>query len=591
MNQELALGDLPQWNLDDLYPGRESAELKKDISSLEADAKAFQESFEGKVSALSGEDLGAAVARFEAMQDVMGRIGSFAGLLYTTNIGDADIAQFYQGIQETLTDTGTHMLFFTLEINRIDDDDLEAKLKSPALERYQPWIREVRMFRDHQLSDEAERLLHEKSVTGPSAWVRLFDETIARLRFTVDGTQLTEEECLHLLSEKDGQTRQKAATALTEVFDENAPLFALITNTLAKDKEVEDRWRGYASPAAPRHLGNQVEPEVVEALVEAVRGSYASLSHRYYALKAEWMGVDQLNFWDRNAPLPEDDDSVVPWAKAQDTVIEAYRDFSPALAGLGQRFFDDGWIDAPVRQGKQGGAFSHPTVPSAHPYILLNYLGKTRDVMTLAHELGHGVHQMLAAPQGLLLSQTPLTIAETASVFGEMLTFQAMLAEQDDPARKRIMIASKVEDMINTVVRQIAFHCFETKVHDERPAGELTPDRLGEIWMEVQAESLGPSIRLDEGYRNYWCYIPHFLHTPFYVYAYAFGDCLVNSLYAAYEGALGGFEEKYLDLLRAGGSKRHDELLAPFGLDARDPAFWQGGLNVIAGLIDRLEEA
>ena len=590
MNQALELGNLPEWNLDDLYPGQDSPELKSAISGLEADAKLFQESFEGKVSALSGDDLGAAVAGFEAMQDVMGRIGSYAGLLYTTNIGDADIAQFYQGIQETLTDIGTHMLFFTLEINRIDDNELEAKLASSALDRYQPWVREVRMFRDHQLSDEAERLLHEKSVSGPSAWVRLFDETIARLRFTVDGAQLTEEECLHLLSGKDAQNRQKAASALTEVFDENAPLFALITNTLAKDKEVEDRWRGYASPAAPRHLGNQVEPEVVEALVEAVRNSYASLSHRYYALKAEWMGVSQLNFWDRNAPLPEDDDSVVPWNRAQDTVIEAYREFSPALASLGQRFFDDNWIDAPVKQGKQGGAFSHPTVPSAHPYILLNYLGKTRDVMTLAHELGHGVHQMLAAPQGLLMSQTPLTIAETASVFGEMLTFQAMLSQNDDPVQRRVMIASKVEDMINTVVRQISFHCFETKVHDERPSGELTPGRLAEIWMEAQTESLGPSIRLDEGYRNYWCYIPHFLHTPFYVYAYAFGDCLVNSLYAAYEKTPEGFEEKYLDLLRAGGSKRHGELLAPFGLDARNPAFWQRGLDVVSSLIDELED-
>lgn len=590
MSQAVALGDLPEWNLDDLYPGRDSAELESAISALESDARIFQEGFEGGVADLTGEDLAGAVARFEAMQEVMGRIGSYAGLLYTTNIGDPEIARFYQGVQEKLTDIGTHLLFFSLEINRIEDEALESKLASPALEHYRPWIREVRMFRDHQLSDEAERLLHEKSVSGPLAWVRLFDETIARLRFTVDDQQLTEEECLHLLSEKDAETRRKAATALTEVFDENASLFGLITNTLAKDKEIEDRWRGYATPAAPRHLGNQVEPEVVDALVEAVRGSYANLSHRYYAIKAEWMGVDQLDFWDRNAPLPEDDDSAVPWNKAQDTVIEAYRDFSPALADLGQQFFTDRWIDAPVREGKQGGAFSHPTVPSVHPYILLNYLGKTRDVMTLAHELGHGVHQMLAAPQGLLLSQTPLTIAETASVFGEMLTFQALLGEQDDPARKRVMIASKVEDMINTVVRQIAFHCFETKVHDERPGGELTPERLGDIWMEVQAESLGPSIRLDDGYRNYWCYIPHFLHTPFYVYAYAFGDCLVNSLYAAYERTPDGFEEKYLDLLRAGGSKRHGELLAPFGLDARDPAFWQGGLDVVSSLIDRLEE-
>ncbi len=591
MNEAINLDALPRWDLSDLYPGPDSEELKAAIEELSARAKQFQASHEGKVAALSAGEMNTAVESYEAIQDLMGRIGSYAGLLYTTNMGDAEIARSYQGISETLSDIGTHLLFFTLEINRMGDDMLSPKLEDPALARYAPWFRDVRAFREHELSDDLERLLHEKSVSGSEAWVRLFDETMARLRFTVDGESLTEEECLHLLSHKDRAKRQKAAQALSEVFGENAPLFSLITNTLAKDKATEDRWRHYATPASSRHLANQVEPEVVAALVETVRDAYPRLSHRYYALKAKWMGVDQLEFWDRNAPLPEDDDTPVPWEEAVETVVGAYREFSPAMAEVAQQFFDKPWIDAPVRPSKQGGAFSHPTVPSAHPYIMLNYLGKTRDVMTLAHELGHGVHQVLAAPQGALMAHTPLTIAETASVFGEMLTFKAMLRQIKDPARRRIMLAGKVEDMLNTVVRQIAFHFFETAVHDERASGELTPDRLSEIWMQIQSESLGPSIRLAPEYRNYWCYIPHFVHTPFYVYAYAFGDCLVNSLYGAYEAAPDGFEEKYLDLLRAGGAKRHDELLAPFGLDARDPAFWAGGIKVITGLIDELEES
>jgi oligoendopeptidase F len=320
-----------------------------------------------------------------------------------------------------------------------------------------------------------------------------------------------------------------------------------------------------------------------------VRASYPDLSRRYYRLKAKWFGVEQLPFWDRNAPLPGDDDRAIPWPEAQNTVLSAYRAFSPDLAAVGEQFFRSRWIDAPVRPGKSPGAFAHPTVPSAHPYLLLNYQGKVRDVMTLAHELGHGVHQVLAAGQGHLMADTPLTLAETASVFGEMLTFRALLAAEAEPARRRIMLAGKVEDMLNTVVRQIAFVTFEMRVHDERREAELTPDRIAEIWMEVQRESLGPALRLEPPYQWYWTYIPHFIHTPFYVYAYAFGDCLVNSLYAVYEDAHRGFAERYLDLLRAGGTLRHRELLAPFGLDAGDPAFWAKGLGVIRGFIDELE--
>jgi oligoendopeptidase F len=580
---------LPEWDLSDLYPGPESPELKAAIAELEQRATAFETAYQGKIGSLTGEALGEAVRTYEAIEELAGRVGSYAGLYYVTRLDDPETARFSQGIQESLTDISAHLLFFTLELNRIEDAAFEALLASPSFGHYKPWLDEVRLFRDHQLSDEAEHLLHDKSVAGRSAWARLFDETIAGLRFTVDGETLTEEQALGLLSDKDPDTRRKAAEALTEVFGKNIRLFALVMNTLIKDKEVDDRWRKYKTPASARHLANQVEPEVVGALVSAVREAYPRLSHRYYTLKAKWMGMERLNFWDRNAPLPEQDDAHIPWEQATSTVIEAYRAFSPKLAKVAQPFFDNRWIDAPVKPGKQGGAFAHPTVPSAHPYLLLNYQGKTRDVTTLAHELGHGVHQVLAGPRGTLMAGTPLTLAETASVFGEMLTFQALLSQTGDPVRRKVMLASKVEDMINTVVRQTAFHTFEEKVHAERRSGELTPQRLGEIWMEVQGASLGPAIALTDAYRDYWCYIPHFIHTPFYVYAYAFGDCLVNSLYAVYQQQPAGFEDKYLDMLRAGGTKRHKELLAPFGLDASDPAFWQQGLSVISGMIDELE--
>ena len=586
---ESKLGDLPSWDLADLYPAPDSPELTDDLSRAEAESKAFADRYKGKLAELDGKSLGAAIAAYEAIDETLSRIMSYAHLVYAGDMADPTIGRFFQTMQERVSDIATHLLFFTLEINRIDDDALESKYKASELAHYRPWLRDVRVFRPHQLSDEAERLLHEKHVTGRSAWTRLFDETMADLRFPIDGKQLSSAEALHLLSEPNRETRRKAAKSLGTVFGQHLRTFALITNTLAKDKEVEDKWRKYPRPVSSRNLGNLIEDEVVDALVAAVKGAYAPLSHRYYGIKAGWLGLETLEYWDRNAPLPDAEDRVIPWSEAESTVLDAYGRFSPELATIGKRFFERRWIDAPVRAGKAPGAFSHSTVPSAHPYILLNYQGKTRDVMTLAHELGHGVHQVLSADQGHLMSDTPLTLAETASVFGEMLTFRAMLDAETDQARRRVMLAGKVEDMINTVVRQIAFFEFERRVHDERREGELLPERLCEIWLDVQHESLGPSIRYDDEYKYYWTYIPHFIHSPFYVYAYAFGDCLVNSLYAVYQNAESGFAEKYLELLKAGGTLRHKELLAPFGLDASDPKFWDKGLGVIAGFIDELE--
>jgi oligoendopeptidase F len=583
------LGALPEWDLADLYPGTESKPLADDLDAAARDARSFKKRYAGKVASVSGAELGAAIAEYERLDEIMGRVMSYAQLIYAGDMSSSENGKFYQSMQERSTEIGSDLLFFGLEINRIEDADLDEKLKAPGLARYHPWLRDVRVFRPHQLSDELEEMLHEKSVAGRGAWMRLFDETMAGLRFELDGKELTAAEVLDRLSHKDGKAREAAARSLSRVLGANVKLFALVTNTLAKDKEVEDKWRHYPRPISARNRVNQVEDEVVDALVDAVSGGYERLSHRYYALKAKWFGQEALDFWDRNAPLPDDDDSAIAWDEAKSTVLDAYGAFSPRLAEIGTRFFTDNWIDAPVRPGKASGAFSHPTVPAAHPYILLNYQGKTRDVMTLAHELGHGVHQVLAAGQGHLLSDTPLTLAETASVFGEMLTFRSMLASRADPRQRRVMLASKVEDMINTVVRQIAFHQFETRVHDQRRSGELTPEAIGDIWMGVQTESLGPAIRLDDDYRAFWTYIPHFIHSPFYVYAYAFGDCLVNSLYAVYQDSERGFADKYLEMLAAGGTLRHKELLAPFGLDASDPAFWGKGLSVIEGFIDELE--
>jgi oligoendopeptidase F len=588
-DKKAALGSLPEWDLRDLYPGRESPELIRDLARLADDAEAFRRHHVGRLAELPGAALGAAIATYERLQELSGRIVSYASLVHAGNLSDPEIGRFHQTIQERINAVSTTLLFFTLEINKLDDARLAEKEADPALARYRPWLRDTRAFRPHQLSDEVEKLLHEKSVAGRAAWTRLFDETIADLRFPFRGQELTEAEALDLLSDRDGEVRREAADNIGEVLGRNARTFALITNTLAKDKEIEDRWRRFARPISSRNLANFVEDDVVDALISAVRDSYPRLSHRYYRLKARWFGVEALPFWDRNAPLPEDDDRLIPWREAEETVLSAYSAFSPELAAVGRRFFASPWIDAPTRPAKASGAFAHPTVPAAHPYLLLNYQGRVRDVMTLAHELGHGVHQVLAGRQGYLMADTPLTLAETASVFGEMLTFRALLARETDPLRRRIMLAGKVEDMLNTVVRQIAFATFEIRVHDERREAELTPDRIAEIWLDVQRESLGPAIRLDGVYRHYWSYIPHFIHTPFYVYAYAFGDCLVNSLYAVYQDAHQGFAERYLDMLRAGGTLGHQELLAPFGLDASDPSFWLKGLSVVSGFIDELE--
>lgn len=584
------LDGLPEWDLSDLYADQDAAELTRDLNWLEEACRAFAADYEGKLAGLDATGLLDCTKRYEKIDMIAGRIMSFAGLRYYQKTTDGERAKFMSDMQDKITTYTTPLVFFSLEFNRIEDAHYDAVMASNAdLARYKPVFDRMRAMKPYQLSDELEKYLHDASVVGSSAWNKLFDEQIAGLTFEIDGEAMGIEATLNLLTDSDRAQREAGARALAETFTDRAPLFARVHNTLAKEKEIGDRWRGLPTPQTGRHLANHVEPEVVEALRNAVVAAYPRLSHRYYNLKAKWMGLETMEVWDRNAPLPMEETRIVGWEEAKRVVSEAYADFDPRMEELARPFFTDGWIDAGVNEGKAPGAFAHPTVTDVHPYVMLNYLGKPRDVMTLAHELGHGVHQRLAAGQGELLSSTPLTLAETASVFGEMLTFRKMLSEAKDDASRKVMLAGKVEDMINTVVRQIAFYDFECKLHAARAEGELTVDDINALWMSVQGESLGPVFNFMDGYETFWAYIPHFVHSPFYVYAYAFGDGLVNALYAVYAEGAEGFEEKYFDMLKAGGSKHHKELLAPFGLDASDPAFWDKGLSMIEGFIDELE--
>ena len=583
--------NLPQWNLNDLYTSEASKKLIEDLKWLDEECIRFETDFKDNLNKLSSNSFLNCILRYEKIQNISGRIMSFAGLKYYQSTTDNNRAKFLADMQEKITNSSSKLVFFSLEINRLNDEKLNSLLKNNTkLFRFKPIFDNLRKMKEHQLSDELEAYLHDQSVVGASAWNRLFDETIADLKFTISGEELNIEGALNLFSDNDREKREIGAQEVAKVLNKNINIFSRITNTLAKDKEIEDRWRKMPNPQFERHLSNDVEPEVVEALRNAVVNSYPDTSHRYYKLKTKWLGLEKMEIWDRNAPLPNQDTKVISWDEAKETVLSAYKDFAPEMAAIAEPFFQKGWIDAAVKPGKAPGAFAHPTVTNVHPYIMLNYLGKPRDVMTLAHELGHGVHQVLAASQGELLSSTPLTLAETASVFGEMLTFNKILSNAKSTMERKILLASKVEDMINTVIRQIAFYDFECKLHEARKKGELTSDQINEIWMSVQAESLGPCFNFMPGYETFWAYVPHFIHSPFYVYAYAFGDGLVNALYSVYEEGTADFEMKYIEMLKAGGSKHHSELLRPFGLDASDPKFWNKGLSVISKMIDELEK-
>lgn len=583
---------IPAWDLNDLYPGMDSPELKKDIAAVSAGALKFETRYKGKLAESSPDEFGNSIEEFEKLNETLGRLDAYSYMLHSTNMNDPKISTFYQNIQEKSNDVSNKMLFFELELNAMSEEQVQEKMASPKAKNYEPWIKNVRAARDHMLSEDLEKMLHEKSVVGAAAWNRLFDETMASLRFNIGGKMVTEPEAMDIISSSpDAKTRHEAGAEVDRVMKKNMPIFSLITNTLAKDKQIEDEWRGYKRPVSARNIENQVEDEVVDALVDTVVANHQDVSHRFYKMKADWLGVDKLEYWDRNAPIPGLPEKKYSWEEAKNIVLSAYNEFSPEMAKIGKKFFDNNWIDVAPKEGKEGGAYAHPTVPSAHPYLMLNFMGKANDVMTLAHELGHGVHQYLANSQGMLKSNTPITLAETASIFGEMVTFQYMLKHEKDPKQRFAMLAEKTGSMLNSTVRQIAFHRFETKVHSERrEQGEVAPERLDKIWTEVQSDALGPAVKNDERSSSSWATIPHLIHTPFYVYGYAFGDCLVNSLYSVHqEGKVEDFPKKYLEMLSKGGSERHQQMLKPFGLDASKPDFWQKGLNVVKGFVDQLE--
>ena len=590
-NQKVLNNKLPVWNLGDLYSSINSRKILKDLNLIEKLSKSFSKKYEGKVTKLSAIKLFKAIEEIEKIDEIMDKILSYAHLLVSENIENEKNKIFFQQMQEKITKFSSMLIFFTLELNQISDKKIKIFFKEKKLIKYKNWIINRRSFKPYQLDKKLEKLLQDKSLTSSSAWIRLFDDTIAALRFPFKNKLLSSAEILNFLSDNKSSTRKAAAKSVGKTLGKNINLFVTITNTLAKDKSINDEWRKLPNPVSARNLSNVVEDKVVDALSNTVSDSYNKLSHRYYAIKAKWFGLKKLKYWDRNAPLPFQSKKQYTWDSARKIVTKAYTDFNPSIGKIVEIFFEKSWIHAPVITGKSPGAFSASTVPSVHPYILLNFQGKSRDVATLAHELGHGVHQYLSAnKQGHFNSSTPLTLAETASVFGEMLTFKSLLKNEQNLKEKKALLANKVEDMLNTVVRQIAFYQFEKKVHLQRKKSELSTEEICSIWIQVQKESLGPSIEFEEEYKYYWSYIPHFIHSPFYVYAYAFGDCLVNSLYGVYEEGLSNFDKKYIALLESGGSKDYKNLLKPFHLNPSNSDFWKKGIKVIENFIDDLEK-
>ena len=578
---------LPNWNLKDFYSSFKDEAISQDLEIFQKFTKTFKENYKDKLLSHSSK-LENIIEEYENGNEIGDKLGNYAFLIYATNMDVPEIVQFYQDINEKLTEISSDLIFFTNEINATSDEDFKRLINGSG--KYKSWLNNIRRFKNHQLDEKSEQILLDKNLTASSSWVRFFEEQINDLEFNLDGKDLNSAGVLNLLSDHDEKIRKKAAESIESVFKSEVKTFTFITNTLAKDKITNDKWRRYSSPVDSRNLSNNVENEVVEALTKSVTSNYKNISHRYYELKSKIFKKNQLDYWDRNAPYPNSPKTLIKWEEAKDIVLRSYANFDESFKDIVLMFFQNNWIDAELKSGKSPGAFAASTIPSIHPYILTNFHGKTRDVMTLAHELGHGCHQYLSSKQGLLLSSTPLTLAETASVFGEMMTFRTLLNDSNNETKK-FLLASKIEDMINTVVRQISFFEFEKLIHSARKNGELSSDQICDFWMTTQTESLGPHIRLTDGYKYFWTYIPHFIHTPFYVYAYAFGDCLVNVLIQLYDEGLPDFKNHYIDLLKSGGSKHYSEVLKPFNVDLKNQKSWEKGLSMISGLIDEFEKS
>ena len=581
---------LPIWNLSEIYKDIKDPNIGKDIKEISKLSNEFLKKWKGRIKELSATDFVNCIEKYQAINESIYKIGTHSSLTFATNMEDPEISRYNSSISDQITEILSSLIFFTLELSKIDDKTIESWMKENSAQKWQPFITILRKRNPYLLDPLVEEILIEKSATGRAAWVRLFDETSAALRFPFRKDLLSEAEILNLLSDSDPENRKIAGKSLSEILDKNKRIFAMILNVISRDRYIEDNKRGFQRIMSSRNLDNDVEDEVVDALVNTVDKAMPKLTHRYYKWKAKQFGKNKLDWWDRNAPLPQTSENPIKWVDAKNIILDSFSSFHPKISNLAELFFKNNWIDASVRQGKASGAFAHPSVPSLHPYILVNYQGKIRDVMTLAHELGHGVHQILAAKNGLLMAETPLTLAETASVFGEMLVFRKLLDESSVEQKKQLL-AGKIEDMLNTVARQIGFHQFEVKFHEARIKSELTPDEISDIWMETQSHAVGPYVNLNNDYRVLWGYIPHFVHTPFYVYAYAFGDSLVNALWYAYQKSdKDEFSKKYIDMLSSGGTKSHNDLLKSFNLSAYEDSFWDKGITMITSLMDELEE-
>ena len=581
--------ELPLWDLSEIYKDIKDPMIKNDLKDIRNLSKDFLKKWKGKIKDLNSQEFVDCIDQYQNLNEKIYKIGTHSNLIFATNMEDPEISRYNSSISDEVTEIFSSLIFVTLELSKINDDIINEWVLNDEAKQWLPYLTILRKRNPYLLDPLVEEILIEKSATGRSAWVRLFDETSAALRFPFKTEMVSEAEILNYLSDIDPEKRKIAGKSLSQTLEKNKRIFGMILNVISRDRYIEDNKRGFKRIVSSRNLDNDVEDEVVDALVKTVDEAMPQLTHRYYKWKAKQFGKSKIDWWDRNAPLPQTSDRSIEWSEAKSIVLESFASFHPEIARLANLFFQNNWIDADVRKGKASGAFAHPSIPSLHPYVLLNYQGKIRDVMTLAHELGHGVHQILAAKNGLLMSETPLTVAETASVFGEMLVFRKLLEESNHEQKKQLL-AGKIEDMLNTVARQIGFHQFEVKFHEARIKSELTPDEIGDIWMETQSHAVGPYVNLTEDYKVLWGYIPHFVHTPFYVYAYAFGDSLVNALWHAYQNTdKQSFSEKYIAMLSAGGTKSHNDLLKPFNLSAYDKSFWQKGINMISGLMDELE--
>ena len=582
--------ELPIWDLSEIYKNINDPKISRDIKNIRGSANNFLKKWKGKINNLSPSDFLICINEYQEINEAIYKIATHSSLTFATNMEDPEISKYNSSISDQITEILSTLIFVTLELSKVDDNTVTNWLNDKEAKNWEPYLNILRKRNPYLLDPLVEEILIEKSATGRSAWIRLFDETSAALRFPFKNKSLTEAEILNLLSDADPETRKIAGKSLSEVLENNKRIFGMILNVISRDRFIEDNKRGFKRIMSSRNLDNDVEDEVVDKLVNTVDKAMPKLTHRYYKWKANQFGQTRLDWWDRNAPLPHSSEKLIKWSEARDIILDSFSSFHPEISNLAELFFKNNWIDASLRKGKASGAFAHPSVPSLHPYILVNYQGKIRDVMTLAHELGHGVHQILAGKNGLLMAETPLTLAETASVFGEMLVFRKLL-DESSIAQKKQLLSGKIEDMLNTVARQIGFHQFEVKFHEARIKSELTPEEISNIWMETQSHAVGPHINLGDDYRFLWGYIPHFVHTPFYVYAYAFGDSLVNALWYAYQQSdKNNFSNKYIEMLSSGGTKSHNELLKPFNLSAYDNSFWEKGITMITGLMDELDD-